>query len=249
MGQEFAQEREWSEQRGLDWELLEDRQHKQMQDYMKALWTLYQEQPALYEMDYDPAGFEWINHMEYDKSMLTFIRKGKKRDTTLVFVCNFSDVAYPKYQMGVPYPGKYKEIFNSDAKKFGGSGVVNARVKASKKEECDERKHSIVINVAPLSVQIFSFTKNETKKAEKKAEEKTPKISKVRKTLEEKIEAERQQEEKKYEAKPSKPAKTVKEEKKPKKAEITEKPEKSVKAEKTEESKLKKTVRRKKQEK
>lgn len=246
MGQEFAQEREWSEQRGLDWNLLEDEQHKQMQEYVKALWTLYKEQPALYETDYDPAGFEWINHMEYDKSMLTFMRKGKKRDTTLVFVCNFSDVAYPKYQMGVPYPGKYKEIFNSDAKKFGGSGVVNARVKASKKEECDERKHSIVINVAPLSVQIFSFTKNETKKTEKKAEEKTPKVSRVRKELEEKIEAERQQEEKKYEVKSPKLAKVLKEEKKPEKAEKLAKPEK---VKKEEVVKPKRTVRRKKQEK
>ena len=138
---------------------------------------------------------------------------------------------------GVPYPGKYKEIFNSDAKKFGGSGVVNARVKASKKEECDERKHSIVINVAPLSVQIFSFTKNETKKTEKKAEEKTPKVSRVRKELEEKIEAERQQEEKKYEVKSPKLAKVLKEEKKPEKVK------------KEEVVKPKRTVRRKKQEK
>ena len=163
MGQEFAQLQEWSEARELDWYLLGEEKHRQMQNYVKKLLHLYQKERALYECDNDPAGFEWvINHMEYDKSMLTFMRKGKKRDTTLVFVCNFSDVAYPKYQMGVPYPGKYKEIFNSDAKKFGGSGVVNARVKASKKEERDERKHSIVINVAPLSVQIFSFTKNET---------------------------------------------------------------------------------------
>ena len=57
-----------------------------MQDYMKEMWKLYKEQPALYEIDYDPAGFEWINHMAYDKSMLTFIRKGKKRESTLVFV-------------------------------------------------------------------------------------------------------------------------------------------------------------------
>ena len=188
-----------------------------MQDYMKELWKLYKEQPALYEIDYDPSGFEWINHMAYDKSMLTFIRKGKKRESTLVFVCNFSDVAYEKYQMGVPYPGKYKEIFNSDAKKFGGNGVVNARVKASKREECDERKNSIVINVAPLSVQIFSFTKNETKKAEKKTEEKAPKVSKVRKQLQEKMEAEHLQEAQKYEAKAEK---TVTEEVKK-----TEKPE------------------------
>ena len=192
MGQEFAQEREWSEQRELDWNLLEEKDHRQMQDYMKALLKLYKEQPALYEEDYDPAGFEWINVMETEKNMLTFIRKGKKKDSTLVVVCNFSALPYEKYQMGVPYPGKYKEIFNSDAKIYGGTGVGNPRVKVSKKEEWDERKNSIVINVAPLSVQIFSYTRNEAKKTGKKAgkQEQTA-VSKVRRTLEKKIEEER----------------------------------------------------------
>ena len=192
MGQEFAQEREWSEQRELDWDLLDEKDHKEMQDYMKALLKLYKEQPALFEEDYDPDGFEWINVMETEKNMLTFIRRGKKKDSTLVVVCNFSALPYEKYQMGVPYPGKYKEIFNSDAKIYGGTGVGNPRVKASKKEEWDERKNSIVINVAPLAVQIFSYTKNETKKTAKKSgkEAQTP-VSKVRKELEQKIEEER----------------------------------------------------------
>ena len=200
MGQEFAQEQEWSEQRELDWNLLEEADHKQMQDYMKALLKFYKEQPALYEEDYDPAGFEWINVMEAEKNMLTFVRKGKKKESTLVVVCNFSALPYEKYQMGVPYPGKYKEIFNSDAKIYGGTGEGNPRVKASKREEWDERKNSIVINVAPLAVQIFSYTKNETKKAGKKAEksEKTP-VSKVRKELEKKIEEERVKAEKEQE--------------------------------------------------
>ena len=94
MGQEFAQEQEWSEQRELDWNLLEEADHKQMQDYMKALLKFYKEQPALYEEDYDPAGFEWINVMEAEKNMLTFVRKGKKKESTLVVVCNFSALPY-----------------------------------------------------------------------------------------------------------------------------------------------------------
>ena len=192
MGQEFAQEREWSEQRELDWNLLEEKDHKEMQDYMKALLKLYKEQPALFEEDYDPDGFEWINVMETEKNMLTFIRRGKKKESTLVVVCNFSALPYEKYQMGVPYPGKYKEIFNSDAKIYGGTGVGNPRVKVSKKEEWDERKNSIMINVAPLAVQIFSYTKNETKKTAKKSgKEAQAPVSKVRKELEQKIEEER----------------------------------------------------------
>lgn len=191
MGQEFAQEREWSEQRELDWSLLEEKEHKQMQDYVKALWKLYKEQPALYEEDYEPEGFSWINHMDSERNMLTLIRKGKKKEDTLVVVCNFSALDYDKYQMGVPYPGKYKEIFNSDAEAYGGSDVRNPRVKTAKKAECDEREHSIVIHVAPLAVQIFSYTKPEPKKAGKKTEavKKVP-VSKVQKKLQKVMEEE-----------------------------------------------------------
>ena len=223
MGQEFAQEREWSEERSLDWELLEQPEHQQFKNYVKALWNLYKEQPALYEMDYDTEGFEWINHMESEKNMLTFIRKTKKKEELLVIVCNFSPLSYEKYQMGVPYPGKYKEIFNSDAAEFGGTGVRNARAKSSKRAEHDERKNSIVIDVAPLSVQIFSYIKEEKKttaktgakktvkettsaksaekgktraaRAEKAAESReNPAVSKVRAELEQKIEEERKKE-------------------------------------------------------
>ena len=223
MGQEFAQEREWSEERSLDWELLEQPEHQQFKNYVKALWNFYKEQPALYEMDYDTEGFEWINHMESEKNMLTFIRKTKKKEELLVIVCNFSPLSYEKYQMGVPYPGKYKEIFNSDAAEFGGTGVRNARAKSSKRAEHDERKNSIVIDVAPLSVQIFSYIKEEKKttaktgakktvkettsaksaekgktraaRAEKAAESReNPAVSKVRAELEQKIEEERKKE-------------------------------------------------------
>ena len=222
MGQEFAQEREWSEERSLDWELLEQPEHQQFKNYVKALWNFYKEQPALFELDYDTEGFEWINHMDSEKNMLTFIRKTKKKEELLLVVCNFSPLVYEKYQMGVPYPGKYKEIFNSDAVEFGGTGVKNARVKSSKRAEYDERKNSVVIDVAPLSVQIFSFTKEERKTTTKTGTRKTVKdtaaakapakgkakaaaaknaedkqksaVSKVRAELEKKIEDERKKE-------------------------------------------------------
>ena len=193
MGQEFAQEREWSEERGLDWELLETPEHAQFQEYVKALWKFYREAPALYELDDDPDGFEWINHMESEKNMLTLIRKSKKKEETLVIVCNFSALKYEKYQMGVPYAGKYKEVFNSDGKQFGGTGAGNPRLKSSKKTEADERKNSLTITVAPLAIQIFAF-----KEAEE--EKKTPKKT-VRKALEKKIEKEREKELKQQEIK------------------------------------------------
>ena len=135
MGQDFGQMNEWNENKSLEWTLLQYPVHKQMQDYVKALNHMYRTQPALSELDYEPEGFEWIN-CTYDKENIAiFARKTKKPEETLVFVCNFVPVAHEKFRLGVPFAGKYKEILNSDAARFGGSGMVNSRVKVSKKEE------------------------------------------------------------------------------------------------------------------
>lgn len=159
MGQEFAQAREWAEDRSLDWDLLEKPEHLQMKEYVKALWHLYKEYPALYQLDYRAEGFEWINILEYEKNMLTFVRRTRRSADTLLIVCNFSALSYENYQVGVPYAGKYKEIFNSDKVEYGGTGVINPRVKITKKAECDERKNSLTIKVPPLGFQVFSYMK------------------------------------------------------------------------------------------
>ena len=174
MGQEYGQVHEWAENKALDWEDLEKPAHRQMQNYTKALIHLYKTHPALWELDYDSDGFEWINCVEWEKSMVTFLRKAKKQEDTLVVICNFSDVNYEEELVGVPYAGKYKEILNSDAKEYGGSGVVNPRVKIAKKEETDDRPYTIKVKVAPLSVSIYSFTKT----AAKTSTNKTAKTSK-----------------------------------------------------------------------
>ena len=175
MGQDFGQMDEWNENKSLEWTLLQYPVHKQMQDYVKALNHLYRTQPALSELDYEPEGFEWIN-CTYDKENIAiFARKTKKPEETLVFVCNFVPVAHEKFRLGVPFAGKYKEILNSDAARFGGSGMVNSRVKVSKKEEWDARDNSITINLPPLGVCVFQGTpaEDEVKKpaAAKKPEE------------------------------------------------------------------------------
>ena len=159
MGQDFAQYDEWAEDRSLEWELLQYDEHKQMQNYVKALNTFYKEHPALYEMDYDPDGFTWINNISANENMVVFTRNTKKKEETLLIVCNFSPLTYENHKIGVPYPGKYKEIFNSDSKEFGGSGVGNPRLKQSKKSECDDRADSILITVPPMSITVFSYTK------------------------------------------------------------------------------------------
>lgn len=158
MGQEFAPFEEWNENVGLDWDLLQYQDHGNMRNYVKALNAFLKEHPALYEQDHEPEGFEWINNISANENMLVFLRKAKKAKETLLVVCNFSPLVYEKHKIGVPFEGRYKEIFNSDSEVFGGSDVLNKRAKRSKKSECDGRKHSIEITVPPMGIAIFSCT-------------------------------------------------------------------------------------------
>ncbi|MGN0165739.1 MAG: 1,4-alpha-glucan branching protein GlgB [Lachnospiraceae bacterium] len=160
MGQEFGQEREWSEERSLDWNLLEeDEMHEKLAIYTKAIFKLYREYPALSKLDQDPDGFEWMSCMDADRSMVSFVRKTENPDETLFVICNFTPNRYEKLAVGVPFMGKYKEILNSDDTAFGGSGLVNPRLKQSKKVKVDGRENSIEIAVPPLGVAIFTCKK------------------------------------------------------------------------------------------
>lgn len=194
MGQEFGQIREWNEKRSLDWELLDQRAHEELKTYMKTLLGLYKEHPALYENDFSSDGFEWINNLEWEKNLLIFLRKTRKREDTLLIICNFSNVPYEEYQIGVPYQGKYKEIFNSDSIVFGGNGTVNPRVKISKKAECDERKNSITIKIPALGMAVFSYSRPAEKAKDNKAAKTGRKQStsgrNLKKELEQKFETE-----------------------------------------------------------
>ena len=162
MGQEFGQEREWSEERELDWNLLEQADgemsdHERLRQYVSILNSFYLAHPAMYVEDARPAGFDWISTLDADRSVIAFIRKCKEE--TLLVLCNFTPVSYEKFCVGVPFAGKYKEIFNSDAVEYGGTGFVNPRVKQSKKVKCDGRPNSLECKLAPLSIQIFNCTK------------------------------------------------------------------------------------------
>lgn len=129
---------------------------KELEVFISALNEFYKNHPALYEKDEDYDGFEWVQLMKYEENILTFLRKTEKPEETLLAVFNFAGIPYENYQVGVPFHGKYKEIFNSDRKEFGGSGVTNPRVKTSRAEECDEREESIKITVPALGVAVFS---------------------------------------------------------------------------------------------
>lgn len=158
MGQEFGQIAEWNENESISWDLLLAPVHKQIREYVKALNALYMQHPALYQLDYHPDGFEWINCNLAQDSILVFLRKSGTIGETLLCVCNFAPVEHEKFRIGVPFPGKYKEILNSDSTVYGGLGAVNKRVKTSKKSEQDERADSITIRIAPLGMMIFTCT-------------------------------------------------------------------------------------------
>ena len=162
MGQEFGQEREFSEERELDWNLLEPvdgemSDHERLRQYVSVLNSFYLAHPAMYVDDSRTAGFEWISTLDADNSVIAFVRKCKEE--TLLVVCNFTPVEHENFRIGVPFAGKYKEIFNSNATEYGGTGVVNPRVKQSKRQRWDGRANSIECRLAPLSIQIFSCTK------------------------------------------------------------------------------------------
>lgn len=124
--------------------------------YVKDLNKLYVSEQALYEQDYNTEGFQWINNIAADETILAFVRKAADSQELLI-IANFTPVTRVKYKVGVNQRGKYKEIFNSDAVKYGGEGKVNSRIKNSKEEECDGKKNSIFITVPPLGISVFRF--------------------------------------------------------------------------------------------
>lgn len=151
---------------GCKMSALDKEMPKALKEYIRDLNTLYKEQPALWKKDDDYEGLEWIQLMKYEENVLTFLRKTENPSETLLAVCNFAADTYENYQVGVPYAGKYKEIFNSDLKKYGGNGVGNPRVKTAKSQEWDERPYSIKMKIPALGILVFSVTpQEETKKA------------------------------------------------------------------------------------
>ena len=158
MGQELGGFSEWKPNVPLDWDLTKTEQGKFLQRYMTDLLKLYKKEPALYELDQDPDGFEWINNISGNENMLVFLRKSPDEKNTLLIVCNFSPLVYVRHKIGVPARGSYKEIFNSDREEYGGAGNVNPRAKISRADECDERPNSIRITVPPMGISIFRCT-------------------------------------------------------------------------------------------
>ena len=167
MGQDFAQTAEWNEAKSLDWHLLEKYpEHQQLNHYYCDLLHFYQNEPALYELDDSPEGFEWINGSDAEHNMLTFCRMTKDKKNCLLCHFNFSPVAYENFQSGVLCPGTYTEVFNSNAAEYGGTGLVNPEPIEAVKESWDFKDYSIKYHLGAYGVCIFKFDYVEPKPEE-----------------------------------------------------------------------------------
>ncbi|WP_026809681.1 1,4-alpha-glucan branching protein GlgB [Arenibacter latericius] len=155
MGGEFGQSSEWNFQKSLDWHLLEYDFHKGVQSLVRDLNSLYKDYPALHEKQFSAEGFQWIDYGDHENSVLTYIRKGHDIEKDIYIACNFTPNPKKKYRVGMPVTGSLKEIFNSDALKYGGSGLENGTLKTTK-TPWHGYKNSIEITIPPLGVVIFS---------------------------------------------------------------------------------------------
>jgi 1,4-alpha-glucan branching enzyme len=158
MGCEFAQVREWNHDASLDWHLLEDTQHAGMQRLVRDLNQLYKANPALHSRDFSGAGFEWVDHNNAQRSLLSFVRKGCGGEVVLV-VCNFAPTVHHGLRLGVPAAGQWRERLNTDSVHYGGSNVgLPLGAAQSEAVPSHGREHSVVLTVPPLATVFLEWT-------------------------------------------------------------------------------------------
>ena len=157
MGCEFAQEREWNHDAGLDWHLLSDTNHSGAQTLVRDLNAVYRTLPALHQLDCEPQGFEWIDASDHERSVIAYLRRGRDPDTMAVVVCNFTPEPRPHYRIGVPMPGFYTERLNTDSAFYGGSNVGNGGGVTAEAVGWHGRPHSIDLTLPPLATLILEW--------------------------------------------------------------------------------------------
>ena len=177
MGQEFGQQREWSEEREIDWFLLETDLNKKLQNYVRDLWKLVQKYPALHATDYDPNGFEWINADDCDRSIYSFVRKSPDGKQNLLFVLNMTPMPRDDYSVGCFVPGKYKLLMNSMDPKYGGLAEITKKTYTAVEGECDGKPYHISFTLPAYGAEIFVYDDpvEEKKPAKKTTKAKTAK--------------------------------------------------------------------------
>jgi 1,4-alpha-glucan branching enzyme len=157
MGGEFGQWNEWSHDRSLDWHLLADHSHRALQDLVRELNRIYRDEPALWEADCDPRGFQWIDPNNADDNVIAFIRRNAEGNRAIVCVCNFSPVVRHQYRVGVPAPGYYRELLNTDSVFYGGSNQGNAGGVGSEPQPSHGFPYSLVLTLPPLATVWFAL--------------------------------------------------------------------------------------------
>ena len=157
MGNEFAQLQEWSEARELDWFLLKEDRHKEMQNFVKALLHMYRKYKCLYELDDSWDGFQWINADDCYRSIFSFVRYSKSKRKNLLFVVNFTPIERPDYRVGVPKKKKYKLILDGDAEEFGGNGRKRPELYEARKGDCDNQKYYVEYPLSAYGIAVFEF--------------------------------------------------------------------------------------------
>ena len=161
MGTEFAQFIEWREYEQLEWKLIDEfPMHKKSHDFVRDLNKFYKKNRALWELDYRADGFQWIDADNCDQSIFSFMRKGKKEEDTLIFVCNFTPNVYYDFRIGVPYLRNYVEVFNTDKEEYGGSGQIMGNVSLEPEDKSYHGEpYSISIKVPPMATLILGLDK------------------------------------------------------------------------------------------
>ncbi|CAL2083334.1 1,4-alpha-glucan branching protein GlgB [Tenacibaculum sp. 190524A05c] len=157
MGGEFGQHGEWNFQESLDWYVLEYGFHSGVQKLVKDLNILYKKYPALYEKQFEQDGFEWIGYDDHENSVISYIRKGNKEEELVIVVCNMTPIPRTNYRIGIPKSGRLTQIFNSDYKKYGGSGISNKKHITIENKGWNHRNYSCEITLPPLSAVVFKI--------------------------------------------------------------------------------------------
>lgn len=155
MGSEIAQPGEWNENVSLDWDVLQNPSHRGIQRAVEELNRLVANEATLHELDSVPQGFEWIGFEDADQNVISYIRKGLDLNEQMVVVFNFSDVARPGYQIGVPWQGTWEEVFNSNAERFGGTDSNEPQARIARAGNAHDREAELTLDLPPLSFRIF----------------------------------------------------------------------------------------------
>jgi 1,4-alpha-glucan branching enzyme len=161
MGAELGQWTEWNHDSSLDWHLLEDPAHEGIRRWVADLNRLYRERPALHELDCDPHGFEWVHASDSDASVLAFLRVSGGGTDAALAVFNLTPVVRPNYRVGAPRPGLWREVANSDAVEYGGSGAGNLGGVRTSPEPAHGRDDSLLLTLPPLSCLILAHEAGE----------------------------------------------------------------------------------------